>query len=61
MGMSINANKFPNVFAAAVETVQAAAINNASVLTMGGNIWKECHTQLQYTPCAFCFKQIVMH
>jgi ribose 5-phosphate isomerase RpiB len=44
MGMSIIANKFPDVYAAVVETVQAAgnaaAINNANVLTMGGNVWK---------------------
>lgn len=44
MGMAIVANKLPYVYAAVVESVgaagNAAAINNANVLTMGGNIWK---------------------
>jgi ribose 5-phosphate isomerase RpiB len=44
MGMAIIANKFPDVYAAVVESVaaagNAAAINNANVLTMGGTIWK---------------------
>jgi ribose 5-phosphate isomerase RpiB len=44
MGMSIIANKFPDVYAAVVESAaaagNAAAINNANVLTMGGTIWK---------------------
>lgn len=44
MGMSIIANKFPDVYAAVVESVaaagNAAAINNANVLALGGTLWK---------------------
>lgn len=44
MGMAIISNKFPNVYAAVVESVQAAGnaagINNANILTLGGNVFK---------------------
>jgi len=44
MGMSIIANKYPHVYAAVVETVEAAgnaaAINNANVLTLGTMLFK---------------------
>lgn len=43
-GMAIIANKFPGVYAAVVESVaaagNAAAINNANVLTLGGMVLK---------------------